>query len=708
MRVRPGDVVALEGALRSPAGRRNPGGFDRRAAARWRGIDAEVGARHLEVVGVDGGEPWRWADGVRQRWSAALGDGPGSALTRAAVVGDRGDVDDATDARWRAAGVYHALSVSGLHLAVVAGLLFALLRRLVAASPLGRRGRPEAWAAAPSLLAAGAYTLITGAELATLRALLVVTIVVVGRALGRPTRVLDALAVAAAVLLLVTPSVLLDPSFQLSFTAATVLALLPGGGPRVGGWLRRGVGVVGRLLAASAWVTAATAPITAAHFHEIAWGGVVGNLVVTPVLELAEIPVTLGALVLAPIAPGLAAVAIDAAVAATAAADHVAGVVGAATPVAIVVPPSTLELVAFAAGFAALLGAARRCWRWRRGGAVALAALLVLVAARLSRDTTARTSTTLRLTFVDVGQGDAAIVEVPGGEVWLVDAGGNPGAPTPAAGRAPRVAVARVLRWLGHQRVDLAIVTHPHPDHYLGLGAVAAAMPIAEVWIPEEEEAPAHGGELAELLAMLARAGTVVRAPPAGAGAGGRRHHRARARADPRRRSHPRSRRPGALRQRQLAGGVDRLRRPAGALARRRRGRGRGRAARRARGAGRGGQGRPPREPDLVGAGAGRRYRRGDRGHLVRPRQPVRVPRRRGGGALGGRRRHRPAHRPGRRDRGDHRRRRRHRGDAVGVVAVAVSRRAARPCERARARAQARAREQAAKSAAARHSSAAC
>ena len=181
-----------------------------------------------------------------------------------------------------------SLSVSGLHLAVVAGLLFALLRRLAAASPWGGRIRPARWAAPPAILSAIAYTMITGGQLATVRALIVVVLALGGQMLDRPLRLVDALGAAAIVILAWRPADLWDPSFQLSFVAALTLAVLPRG---TGGWLARG-------FRTSLWVAITTAPLTAFHFHQVAAGGVVGNLVLTPLVELVALPLALAGLVL--------------------------------------------------------------------------------------------------------------------------------------------------------------------------------------------------------------------------------------------------------------------------------------------------------------------------------------------------------------------------------------------------------------------------
>src|SRR5678810_471132 len=86
----------------------------------------------------------------------------------------------------------------------------------------------------------------------------------------------------------------------------------------------------------------------------------------------------------------------------------------------------------------------------------------------------------LRVTFLDVGQGDAALIELPDGAVWLVDAGGAASARDLAQAAASGRAIDRVLAAYDHAQIDLAILSHPHPDHYLGFAGIEA--PIAELW----------------------------------------------------------------------------------------------------------------------------------------------------------------------------------------------------------------------------------
>ncbi len=502
-----GERIAVTGAVRTPRGSLGPAEPDRRDALLARGARFEVVARTVERLADDPGaiaRIWRWAAATQVRWSARVEAAGGPAAARAAVrgivIGDRTRIPEDLDARWRAAGVYHVLSVSGLHLAVIAGLAFALLRRVFAASPFGGRIRAARWAAPPALALAIAYTLVTGAQLATLRALVVIALALIAAMLDRPLRLADAIGAAAIVILAWRPADLFDPSFQLSFTAALTLALAPpaagdtrGIRARIGAWIARG-------LATSAWVAITTAPITAYHFQQVTPGGVVGNLVLTPVLELAALPLALAGLALDWELPIRCATAIVALV------DDLAGVLAHALPIGRVAAagaPTVAILVALSLVLA---------WRRQRTRVDAIGWLALCLVWSIARQPPSPGE--LRVTFIDVGQGDAAVIELPDGAVWLVDAGGNPGAPDLAAAAAPGRAITRLLALYGHDQIDLAIVSHPHPDHYLGLAAVE--LPVRELWsvaTPPGELEPAGFVAIAR---ALAGRGTRLVHPPLG------------------------------------------------------------------------------------------------------------------------------------------------------------------------------------------------
>ncbi|MFN0250169.1 MAG: DNA internalization-related competence protein ComEC/Rec2 [Kofleriaceae bacterium] len=496
----PGMRVVVTGRAKSPGGSRGPG------MVVPRGKPVQMTIDTIAIVEDAAGpvdRAWRWARETQIAWSERVESAGGEATARAAlrgiVTGDRSAVPPELDARWRATGIFHVLSVSGLHLAVIAGLAFLVLRKLVAASPLGRRVNPARWAAPPAMVIAVVYTLVTGAQLATLRALIVVGLVLVAAMIDRPLRLIDALGVAAIAILVWHPSDLFDPSFQLSFTATIVLALVRRPiATGVKGWIARGV-------ATSFWITIATAPLTAYHFHQVTPSGIVGNLVLTPLLELVALPIGLLGIALGSIGAPLVRIATEI----VGVVDHAAALGAEVAIVGRVAIASSFVLVVLVAISLALVVAKRRALGW-----VVLCAIWTLARAPAPAGA-------LRVTFLDVGQGDAAIVELPDGGVWLVDAGGHASAGSLARASATGAIVERALASAGHDRVDIAIVSHPHPDHYAGLAGMT--VPIGEVWSAREVEAgEADRGSrraFAGLVDTLVARGTRAVSPPLGVAA---------------------------------------------------------------------------------------------------------------------------------------------------------------------------------------------
>jgi competence protein ComEC len=507
--IEPGQRIVVVGRLRTPRGSWSPGASDRATLVASRGAEWELTASHVEIVGEDDGVTtriWRWANRTQRDWSKRITldnhDAAAAALT-GIVTGERAGVPDELDQRWRVVGIYHVLSVSGLHLAVVAGLAFILLCKLVAASPWGGRVRPAQLAAPIAIVLAIAYTLITGAQLATIRALVVVTIVFAGKAFDRPLRLVDALGLAAIAILVWRPQDLYDPSFQLSFVAALTLALRPRKprlvkanlAHRIVHWLARGIST-------SAWVAITTAPITALHFQQVAIGGVVGNLVLTPLVELIALPLGLAGVLIG----DAGALLISAATWIIELVDAVAELLAVAMPtgaIAVASPAVMVMLVVIGIWLAS---------RPRRSRKDAIAWLALCVTWTLALRPAALGA--LRVTFVDVGQGDAAIVELPDGAVWLVDAGGVANARNVAAASAPGKTIERTLAVYGHDAIDLAIISHPHPDHYLGLAGLT--VPVRELWFSDLTASKSPLPSLAEVAEILAARGTRLASPPLG------------------------------------------------------------------------------------------------------------------------------------------------------------------------------------------------
>ena len=153
--------------------------------------------------------------------------GDSGAIASALITGKRDAISTPVNDAMYISGLGHVLSISGYHMAVVAGLVFFVLRALFALMPAVAGRYPiKKWAALAALAAAAFYLVLSGAEVATQRSFIMIAIVLIGVMVDRPAITLRTLTVAALVVLLLTPEAIVHPSFQMSFAAT--LALVAG------------------------------------------------------------------------------------------------------------------------------------------------------------------------------------------------------------------------------------------------------------------------------------------------------------------------------------------------------------------------------------------------------------------------------------------------------------------------------------------------
>jgi competence protein ComEC len=232
------------------------------------------------------------------------------AIAAALTVGTRADLNEATLNDMRASGLAHVLSISGLHMTLVAGTLYWLIRWALALVPvLALRFPIRAWAAAAALAFATLYLALSGAAIATQRSYLMVAVIFLAVMLNRPAISLRNIACAALLILALMPESLLDASFQMSFAAT---AALVAGYETFGRRLNYNArGVWDRLLmlpvlfAAGTLFTTllastATAPFSAYHFHNGATYAPLGNLLGMPAVSLIVMPAAVLSLVAMP------------------------------------------------------------------------------------------------------------------------------------------------------------------------------------------------------------------------------------------------------------------------------------------------------------------------------------------------------------------------------------------------------------------------
>jgi competence protein ComEC len=490
----PGDRVRFTSRLYLPRGFANPGLLDGRLLARGQGIDLLACVRRPADLEWLPGRPGvlgyarRWAYRLRQSMAGAINQRlaePSAGFVRTMVVGERSDVPAQVEDGFRAAGATHVLSVSGLHLAVVVALVFHAFVWLATRVPSwALRLSPKVAASALALPATAFYALLTGEAVATMRAALMAAVVLGAAVVNRPLSLAAGIGAAALLLLLHAPAAILDVSFQLSFASVIGLGLfarwlLPAHRrPRVNGW-RRVLPWLRRSLSASLAACLVTMPIVAHHFGEITPAAPLGNLALVPVVELVVLPCGLAGAILALVHPWLGALPLLAAGLASRLALAGAEIFRRLAPVLFVRFPNGPETGLLVAAAACLLQALARKTRQRRRWLLAAATATLLAAASLTvREVGRRTRDEVRVTFLDVGQGDAAVIEGPRGFVALVDGGGRYDGSFDTGARI----VEPVLRAAGIGKLDLVVLSHPHPDHLNGLSRILERFPVGMLW----------------------------------------------------------------------------------------------------------------------------------------------------------------------------------------------------------------------------------
>lgn len=468
-----GDRVRFQSHLHTPHGYHNPGAIDweRKAVSdriAWTGA-IESPEWVLRVA------PGRWSPlRVIDRWRQVLArqintiaDPSMRGSAAALLLGDAGLLPEYFGDGLRYLGIIHLYVISGLHVAIVALLTYEIIYwLLVRRSRWALRFPLWRWSAVVALIAVWGYAGLVGFGVAVVRAAIMVSVYLVARILDRQHHVGAAIALAALLLIFQSPHVIFVPGFQLSFIAVIALVTVY---PEMARVLRvseirwRFLRWSAEGLLAAFVATWATAPIVAYHFHQTPLLGLPANLIAGPYTTIILMPLGFLWTLLAGI-PYVASLLQSVWI--YAAAPLVRSITW-ITPIAEstqwTFTPSVWEM-AWWYGVIVLLflphlvgGRVFRAW---------LAVGLILISLR-TYDHYREHS--LQLTFLDVGQGAAVLVEFPDRHTMLIDAGGVPNSDFDIG----RWVVAPVLLARGLTHVDDLLLTHPHPDHYGGLAYIA-------------------------------------------------------------------------------------------------------------------------------------------------------------------------------------------------------------------------------------------
>jgi len=489
---------------------------------------------------------------------------PARAMARALVLGES-DLDPSDEAAFRKSGLSHLLAVSGTHLVfAVLGVLrglHALLRRL---ERLAVRWDVQRLAAPIGLVLAPLYADFSGGSGSAWRAAFMLLGVLGGRALGRQAFSSRVIALSLGLGWLSDGLVVFDPSFLLSLAATLGLLLAGQSASRQHGASAAELSeprrvdagkLLGKVNAAALTSVAACLPclpILLLLSPGLSLASVAANLLAGPLGEIVALPLCLTHVVAGcwpALESGLGLVASGALLVLRAIAQLTASVDWLYVELP---PPQAWHVASAALAAAGLLGLHAQAWidgplpaarenppragppgEGRRvgetriprrghealgrlgcaaGWVAACTGLFAAVEIGTRREHSAaygRELRRLRVTALDVGQGDATLIDLPDGRLMLIDAGGLPGSSLDIGERV----LLPILRARRRAHIDLLVLTHPHPDHYGGLAALAAHVSIGEFWYGGNTEVGAASGELAALIDRLSQhAGRVRRA----------------------------------------------------------------------------------------------------------------------------------------------------------------------------------------------------
>lgn len=468
--LRAGQRWRLTVRLRQPHGTVNPGGFDYEAWLLERGVRATgyvVGEPVPQLLGT-AAHPKYWVrrlrESIRDKLREALAQRPHAGTIIALAIGDQRAIPPAHWQVFTRTGVNHLMSISGLHITMVAGLAFLLVLRLWRRVPALVSRLPALRAAAVSGLASAAgYAALAGFAVPAQRTVCMLAVVAWALWLGWTVRPVAVLALAAAVAVAVDPMAVISPGFWLSFGAVAVIMLA-------------GAGRIGRAHWLHAWlraqwaVTLALVPLLLALFQQVSLVSPLANAFAIPVVSLVVVPLALLGVVMPGSWPAVAAHAVMSACMVVLEWLSVlpAAVWQQHAPLAWTIPLAVAGALwmLLPRGFPA---------RW-------VGALLLLPMFLVKPGTPGMGE--FRATVLDVGQGLAVVVRTHG-HALLFDAGPAFGGELNAGDRI----VVPYLRAEGIAHLDGMIVSHDDLDHSGGAMSVLAAVPVD--WV-SSSLSPAH------------------------------------------------------------------------------------------------------------------------------------------------------------------------------------------------------------------------
>ncbi|MEI9941611.1 MAG: DNA internalization-related competence protein ComEC/Rec2 [Pseudomonadota bacterium] len=455
---------------------------------------------------------------ARARQRIVLTFAPAAAgMARALVLGEN-DLRPEDAQAFQKSGLSHMLAVSGTHLVfAVVAVVHALTFLLARVERLAARWVVARFASCVGVVLSLIYADFAGGSSSAWRAAFMLSVAFSARALGRKPLTVRTFGLSTLVFAVLDPLCAFDLSFMLSVAATSGLIWL--GQPLSARCERIGSRPL-RFLAVSFGTTLSAtipcAPLLALLASGVTLAGLVANVLASPLGESVALPLCLAHLLLAPIPPlerGAALVASGALLVV----KRIAWLSADASFLALTLPePGRFQMsviVVFVFGLGALRGAAFHDLaaraRQRLATAWSVTSVLAFCALEFAARRAGRPHGVIRASALDVGQGDSNLIDLPNGACILIDGGGFVGSPVDPG----KAVVLPVLRARRRSRVDVVVLSHPHPDHFTGLASALEQLDIGEFWDTGQGEAEGAGPVYAGILRALRARGVPIRHP---------------------------------------------------------------------------------------------------------------------------------------------------------------------------------------------------
>jgi len=508
-----GEYVRFRTRLKSPRNFNNPGGYDYVKHLRYRGIIVRGFINDPSRIVVlrenQGNFIKTYIETFREKLKKLIRDNsisPDGEIIQAMILGNQKEIPEDVMEKFNKTGTTHIIAISGFNIGIIAALSIIMARLLMKSwTYLLLRFNIHVVTTVFAIIPVVVFTFIAGMGMSVVRAAIMAVTFMIAIIIGKERDLYNTLALAAIIILTISPHALFDISFQLSFVAVWSILFIT---PRLMEWLpqispdvesrysifnRSTLRNVLIFISVSVSATLGTLPLIVFYFNRISSIVLLSNILVVPVLGIIAIPVCMAIIVAALMSSALAVFFIHISSflvwLSVAMVDFLASLPGSS----FFVSTPTLHEIALYYGLL-ILGVKlldmkivennkedvskyrpRQLFIYRTSFIILIFILFADVIYLNTRDMFVKT---MKVTAIDVGQGSSSLVQLPAGRKMLIDGGGFP-----EGGFDVGKYVVGPFLW--HERIskiDIVVLTHPHPDHLNGLLYILSNFEVGEVW----------------------------------------------------------------------------------------------------------------------------------------------------------------------------------------------------------------------------------